>query len=105
MHCPACNHKFGFFRSLLIMNPFRIKCRACVTVLTMGPLGAFFLAAGFLLGFLLAEVAMDMKENGAWNTPGIVLWFVVVCPAVIGAYEWLGWRYMKLAIRKQARRF
>lgn len=102
MNCPACNHKFGFFKSLLIMNPFRIKCSSCGTTLTMGRFGALFLAAGFLLGVMVGGFAMYMKEYKSWSTPDIVLWFLVAFPTAIGAYEWLGWRYAKLAVRKQA---
>ena len=101
MHCPACNHKFGFFKSLLIANPFRIRCPACGAILTMGRVGAIFLAVGFLLGIAMAEVAMYMKEYQSWTTPDIVLWFLVAFPTVIGALEWLGWRYAKLAARKR----
>ena len=96
MRCPACDHKFGFLKSLLIVNPFRIQCPSCGTSLTMGRFGALFLAIGFILGFMVGGVAMYMKEYKSWNAPDIVLWFLVAFPAVIGAYEWLGWRYAKL---------
>jgi hypothetical protein len=52
----------------------------------------------------MAEVAMYMKDRGSWTAPDIALWFLVAFPTVIGAYEWLGWRYAKLAVRKQPRR-
>jgi hypothetical protein len=96
MHCPACSHKFGFFKSLLIVNPFRIRCPSCGTSLTMGRFGAVFLVVGFLFGVAIAEVAIYMKEYKSWSTADIVLWFLVAFPTVIGAYEWLGWRYAKL---------
>ncbi len=62
----------------------------------MGRFGAIFLTVGFLFGVALAEVALYMKEHQSWTTPDIVLWFLVAFPTVIGAYEWLGWRYAKL---------
>ena len=96
MHCPACGHQFGFLKSLLIVNPFRIRCPSCGTVLTMGRFGAIFLAVGFLFGVALAEVALYMQEHRSWTTPDMVLWFLVAFPTVIGAYEWLGWRYAQL---------
>lgn len=100
MLCPSCNHKFGFFRSLLVVNPFRIQCPSCSAILTMGAWGALFLAVGFLLGFALGGVAMYMKEYQSWTTPDFVLWFLVAFPTVIGVYEWLGWHYAKLAARR-----
>jgi hypothetical protein len=69
----------------------------------MGRFGALFLTVGFSLGFMIASVAIYMKEHDAWGTPAIALWFLIAFPTIIGAYEWLGWRYIKLAVRPHGR--
>ena len=84
---------------MLIMNPFRFRCPSCRAVLTMGRSGALLLTVGCLPGFALGTVAMHMKDHQSWSTTELLLWFLVACPAAIVAYEWLSWRYARLAVR------
>ena len=88
MHCPSCNHQFGFLYSFRILNPLKYKCPSCGVVLTSGHYGKITNAIGILLLFCIMGIAMYMEQK----TQDSILWLVIASLVFGVPYRWLIWR-------------
>jgi hypothetical protein len=92
MHCPTCQHQFGYLDALKIVNPFRHACPACKTRLTLGRQGVQYTVAAALGGALLAAGAIVLEQSGHCSQPESLLGFVAVFAVAVGLGEWFCWK-------------
>ena len=92
MHCPACQHQFGYLDALKIVNPFRHPCPECQSRLTLGRQGVRYTAAAALGGALLAAGAIALEQRGHCSQPESLLGFSVVFAVAVGLGEGYCWK-------------
>ncbi|CAN5433735.1 hypothetical protein BH11PSE11_BH11PSE11_22650 [soil metagenome] len=92
MHCPMCGSKFGFIRWLRIMNPSRVRCDSCETLLATDRSSIQPTLDGLVFGLVIAGFASYMNALNIWRPIESLLWFAISLPLFCGAYSWFIWR-------------
>jgi len=94
-HCPNCGKVFGLVDEIRINYPWKHKCSACGQLLTTNKLGTTIYIFAYVIGLLIAGVAIYMEERGFWETKKSLTFFAVCLLCLIPISYWIR-KYIKI---------
>ena len=96
--CPSCSQGINLIQGMKLLNPWRYRCPNYKTILETSRLGKGIFIFGFILGLLIAGIAIRMEDLGHWHTSESVVFFAILL-LVYAVITGLLWPLVKLKIK------
>jgi len=97
-----CDHRFSYWYSFRVFNPWKHKCPKCGVALTGGKRAGITVAIALLIGAAVAAVAITMEHSHRWVVRDSLVWFAFAIPAVTLPYQYWCWKWVHFIEREDA---
>jgi hypothetical protein len=97
-----CEHRFSYFYSFRILNPWKHRCPGCGVLITGGKRATVAVTIGILIGIAILMVALTMVATDRWTATDTLVWYGVALLVVVPPFQYWCWKWVRFVTKRDA---